>query len=280
MHRFDTIHAIGRHLASLRTTQPIIGFVPTMGALHEGHLELVHRARQECEVVVASIFVNPTQFNNPDDLARYPRTLEQDSEMLETVGTDVLFFPSVAEMYPEPVRLRLNFGDLETVMEGAFRPGHFNGVGLVVSKLFHIVQPTRAYFGQKDLQQVAVIRRLIRDLSFPIELIRCSTVRETDGLAMSSRNRNLTKEERGQATALYEALSLAHDLLAEGQSPSQAKAAVTGFFSQRPNFRLEYVEVVNADTLQPVAEMQVPGQTAVCIAAHLGKVRLIDNLLF
>lgn len=279
MHRFDTIYATREYLSTFQQSSQTIGFVPTMGALHEGHLDLVRRARQECDVVVASVFVNPTQFNNPDDLARYPRTLEQDSEMLERVGTDVLFFPSATEMYPEPPQLRLHFGELETVMEGAFRPGHFNGVGIVVTKLFHIVQPSRAYFGQKDLQQVAVIRRLIRDLSFPIELVRCNTVREPDGLAMSSRNRNLSSTERLQATALYQALLLARDLLVEGQSPNQAKAAVSGFFAQRP-IQLEYVEVANADTLQPVVELQAPGQTAICLAAQLGKVRLIDNLVF
>jgi pantoate--beta-alanine ligase len=279
MHRFDTIYATRQHLAPLQQAGQTIGFVPTMGALHEGHLDLIRRAKQECDVVVASVFVNPTQFNNPDDLARYPRTIEQDSEMLERVGTDVLFFPAAADMYPEPPQLRFNFGELETVMEGAFRPGHFNGVGLVVAKLFHIVQPNRAYFGQKDLQQVAVIRRLIRDLSFPVELIRCETVREADGLAMSSRNRNLTDKERQQAPAIYEALLLARDLLVEGQSPNQAKAAVSGFFAQHP-IQLEYVEVANADTLQPIADVQAPGQTAICLAAQLGKVRLIDNLVF
>ncbi len=280
MQRFDTIYALQQYLAPLSQSAQTVGLVPTMGALHEGHLDLVRRARQECDVVVVSIFVNPVQFNNPDDLARYPRTLQQDSEMLEKVGTDVLFFPAVAEIYPEPAQLKLSFGELESVMEGAFRPGHFNGVGLVVSKLFHIVQPSRAYFGQKDLQQVAVIRRLIRDLNFPINLIRCDTIREADGLAMSSRNRNLTDAERGQATSLYEALTLAYDLLIEGQSPNQAKAAVTGFFAQLSAFRLEYVEVVNPDTLQPVAELQAPGQTAICIAAYLGRVRLIDNRVF
>ena len=280
MQRFDTIYATRQQLATFRQSAQTIGLVPTMGALHEGHLDLIRRARQECDVVVASVFVNPTQFNNPDDLARYPRTLEQDSEMLERVGTDILFFPTVEEMYPEPTQLRLNFGKLETVMEGASRPGHFNGVGIVVAKLFHSIQPDRAYFGQKDLQQVAVIRRLIRDLSFPIELVRCNTVRETDGLAMSSRNRNLSDNERQEATRLYQALTLAHDLLIEGQSPSQAKAAVTGFFAQHPTFRLDYVEVANADSLQPITELQAPGQTAVCLAAQLGKVRLIDNLVF
>ncbi|WP_460907630.1 pantoate--beta-alanine ligase [Spirosoma areae] len=276
---FDTIASLRQHLNGLRSEQTI-GLVPTMGALHEGHTTLIDTARRGNDVVVSSLFVNPAQFNNPDDLARYPRTLEEDARKLEAAGCDVVFAPAVAEMYPEPPALRLNFSELETVMEGAFRPGHFNGVGLVVAKLFNIIQPNRAYFGQKDLQQVAVIRRLIRDLSFPVELIRCPTVREADGLAMSSRNRNLTPDERKQAPALFQALTLAHEMLIEGHSTVQAKAAVTGFFTSQPNFRLEYVETANADTLQPANEVLAPGQTAICLAAHLGKVRLIDNLVF
>ena len=251
-----------------------------MGALHEGHMTLIETAKQVGDLVVASIFVNPVQFNNPDDLARYPRTLDDDCRMLEAAGCDLVFAPSVNEMYPEPPTMRLSFGELETVMEGAHRPGHFNGVGIVVAKLFNIVQPGRAYFGQKDLQQVAVVRRLIRELSFPVELVRCPTVRESDGLAMSSRNRNLTSEERELAPALYEALTLAHDLLTEGQSTAQAKAAVTGFFTGNPNLRLEYVDIANADTLHPAGEVLAPGQTAICLAAQLGKVRLIDNVVF
>ncbi len=279
MHRFDLISELHDYLTSVRSAQTI-GFVPTMGALHEGHTTLIETARRDNDVVVSSIFVNPVQFNNPDDLARYPRTLEEDCQKLEAAGCDVVFAPSAAEMYPEPPLLLLNFGELETVMEGAFRPGHFNGVGLVVAKLFNIVRPNRAYFGQKDLQQVAVIRRLIRDLSFPVELIRCPTVREADGLAMSSRNRNLTPAEREQAPTLFNALTLAHELLTDGHSATQAKAAVTGLFSNNSNLRLEYVEVVNADTLQIAHEVLAPGQTAICLAAHLGKVRLIDNLVF
>ena len=277
--RFDTTAALRQHLAPLRSGQ-LIGLVPTMGALHEGHMSLIEAARQANDLVVASVFVNPAQFNNPDDLARYPRAPDDDYRMLEAAGCHVVLAPSVTEMYSEPPTLRLNFGELETVMEGAFRPGHFNGVGIVVAKLFNIVQPHRAYFGQKDLQQVAVVRRLIRDLSFPVELVRCPTVREADGLAMSSRNRNLTTEERDLAPALHEALTLAHDLLVEGQSTAQAKAAVTGFFSGNPNFRLEYVEIANADTLQSVGEVLAPGQTAICLAVQLGKVRLIDNIVF
>ncbi len=276
---FSSIFLLRQHLKTLRSSRPV-ALVPTMGALHQGHTTLIESARLDNKLVVSSVFVNPVQFNNPDDLARYPRTLDEDCQKLETAGCDVVFAPSVEEMYPEPPALRLNFGDLETTMEGAFRPGHFNGVGIVVAKLFNIVQPDQAYFGQKDLQQVAVIRRLIRDLNFPVELIRCPTVREADGLAMSSRNRNLTPDERGQAPALYAALTMARDLLTEGRSITQAKASVTGYFSNRPGFRLEYIEVANADTLQPVSEVLAPGQTAICLAAHLGKVRLIDNLVF
>lgn len=279
MHRFDTIASLRQYLSTVRL-EHAIGFVPTMGALHEGHTTLLETAKQSSDVVVSSIFVNPTQFTNPDDLARYPRTLEDDCQKLEAAGCDVVFTPSVDEMYPEPVAIRLNFGGLETMMEGAFRPGHFNGVGIVVAKLFNIVQPDQAYFGQKDLQQVAVIRRLIRDLNFPVELVRCPTVREADGLAMSSRNRNLTPAEREQATTLFKALTLAHELLTEGHSIAQAKVAVTGVFSSNPNFRLEYAEVVNADTLQLANEVLAPGQTAICLAAYLGRVRLIDNLVF
>jgi len=279
MLRFDTIASLRQHLAGLRANQSI-GLVPTMGALHEGHLTLIQQARQQTDVVVCSIFVNPVQFNNADDLARYPRTLDADCALLETVGCDIVFAPSADEMYPEAPSLTLNFGELETVMEGAFRPGHFNGVGLVVAKLFNIVQPDKAFFGQKDLQQVAVIRSLIRNLSFPVELVRSPTVRETDGLAMSSRNRNLTPDEREQATTLFAALTLAHDQLIDGRTPAQVKAAVRAFIDAKPAFRLEYIEIANADTLMPADEVLAPGQTAICLAAHLGKVRLIDNLVF
>ncbi len=279
MLQFDTIAGLRQQLKSIRSTQSI-GLVPTMGALHEGHATLLETARQENDVVVSSIFVNPTQFNNADDLARYPRTLDADYKLLEAAGCDLVFAPSVPEMYADTPRLRLNFGELETTMEGAFRPGHFNGVGIVVAKLFNIVQPDRAYFGQKDLQQVAVIRQLTKELSFPVELIRCPTVREADGLALSSRNRNLTAAEREQATLLFRALTQAHEMLAEGHSVVQAKQAVQTLFYSQPAFTLEYVDVVNADTLQQANETLAPGQTAICLAAHLGKVRLIDNLVF
>lgn len=280
MHLISPLADLQTYRQTIYTQNRSIGFVPTMGALHSGHMALIARARQENDVVVSSIFVNPTQFNNPDDLARYPRTLEADCQLLEAARCDVVFAPSATEMYATPPRLRLDFGVLETVMEGASRPGHFNGVGIVVAKLFNLVQPNRAYFGQKDLQQVAVVRQLVHDLSFPLTLIRCETVRETDGLAMSSRNRLLTAAERAEAPAIYESLTLARTLLAEGHSPAQAKAAVMGFFAHRPTFRLDYIEIANADTLQPVREVQAPGQTALCLAAYLGQVRLIDNVVF
>ncbi|WP_026260789.1 pantoate--beta-alanine ligase [Spirosoma luteum] len=279
MLQFDTIAGLRQQLRSIRSTQSI-GLVPTMGALHEGHATLLETARQENEVVVSSVFVNPVQFNNADDLARYPRTLEADYNLLDAAGCDLVFVPSVSEMYADSPLLQLNFGALETTMEGAFRPGHFNGVGIVVAKLFNIIQPDRAYFGQKDLQQVAVIRRLTKDLSFPVELIRCPTVREADGLAMSSRNRNLTATERTQATLLFRALTQAHKMLTGGHTTAQTKNAIKALFESYPAFTLEYVEIANADTLQPADEILAPGQTAICLAAHLGKVRLIDNLVF
>ncbi|PKK37039.1 pantoate--beta-alanine ligase [Siphonobacter sp. SORGH_AS_0500] len=276
MHLFTTIAELRSFLAQ----QPqSIGFVPTMGALHEGHLQLIRKARAENERVVCSIFVNPIQFNNADDLARYPRTLEQDSALLEAAGCDVIFAPSAEEMYPSAPVMTFDFGPLERVLEGAFRPGHFNGVGIVVSKLFHLVQPTRAYFGQKDLQQCLIVRRLINDLSFPIELIIAPTVREADGLAMSSRNRNLTQEERALAPFIQAELQNAKRALEAGLSVSQVKAALLHAFTEQPAFSLEYFEVANIENLLPL-EVYTPGQpAALCLAAHLGKVRLIDNVL-
>lgn len=279
MHLYETIADLRQAIDSQRRNSLSIGLVPTMGALHAGHLSLIEASKAQNDLTVCSIFVNPTQFNNPDDLARYPHTLEADCALLEAAGCDLVFAPSVAEMYPTSPVLKINFGELETVLEGAFRPGHFNGVGIVVAKLFNIVQPDRAYFGQKDLQQVAVVKRLVRDLSFPLELVRMPIVREDDGLAMSSRNRNLSPEERQQALELYRALSKARAILQTGGSIEAAKTAVGDHFQHQPAFRVEYFEVANADTLQAVDQLQAPGATALCIAAHLGKTRLIDNLI-
>jgi pantoate--beta-alanine ligase len=279
MQLYETITGIRQALDSQRRNGCSIGLVPTMGALHAGHLTLVDACKAQNGLTVCSIFVNPTQFNNPDDLARYPHTLEADCQLLEEAGCDLVFAPSVNEIYPTNPLLKLDFGELETVLEGTFRPGHFNGVGIVVSKLFNIIQPNRAYFGQKDLQQVAVVKRLIRDLGFPLELVRMPIVREDDGLAMSSRNRNLSPAERQEAPALFQALTQAQDILRNNGTLETAKSAVERYLQNHPAFRLEYFEIANADTLQPVEQLQAPGATALCIAAHLGKTRLIDNLV-
>ncbi|MBO3272602.1 pantoate--beta-alanine ligase [Hymenobacter defluvii] len=257
-----------------------IGLVPTMGALHEGHLQLVRAAAAANDVVVVSIFVNPTQFNNPDDFRLYPRLPEADAALLEPAGCTALFLPSVKEMYPAPAVLRFDFGSLERVMEGAHRPGHFNGVATVVSKLFHLCQPHRAYFGQKDLQQVAIIQQLVADLSFALELVVFPTVREADGLAMSSRNRRLTPDERAVAPRLYEALRQAADLVQAGAEPTAVQTAVAEYLAATPAITLEYIEVADAQTLQPLPRpWQQQAAVALCLAAHLGSVRLIDNVM-
>lgn len=276
MHLFTTLTELRSFLSRQSSS---IGFVPTMGALHEGHLQLIRKARTENALVVCSIFVNPIQFNNADDLARYPRTLEQDMALLEPAGCDVVFAPSPAEMYPSAPVMTFDFGPLERVLEGAFRPGHFNGVGIVVSKLFHLVQPARAYFGQKDLQQCLIVRRLINDLSFPIELIIAPTVREADGLAMSSRNRNLTSEERALAPFIQSELQKAKGALEAGLTVPQVKAELMNAFAGQSAFRLEYFEIADIENLLPLEEYKVGEPAALCLAAHLGKVRLIDNLL-
>ncbi|UYZ58431.1 pantoate--beta-alanine ligase [Hymenobacter latericus] len=257
-----------------------IGFVPTMGALHEGHLQLVRTAAAQNDEVVVSIFVNPTQFNNSEDFKLYPRVPESDAEMLRGTGCTALFSPAVADMYPQPTVLQFNFGALENVMEGAHRPGHFNGVATVVSKLFHLGRPHRAYFGQKDWQQVAVVRQLVQDLSFDLDLVSCPTIREADGLAMSSRNRRLTPEARAVAPRLYEALQLAAEQLQQTRRPAVAQQAAIGFLGAHPEIEVEYLEVADARSLQPLPATAAPGQEAViCLAVWLGGVRLIDNVV-
>ncbi|MBX0291921.1 pantoate--beta-alanine ligase [Hymenobacter sp. HSC-4F20] len=280
MEILNTVAALHARTEMWRRENKRIGLVPTMGALHEGHLQLVRAAAQECDVVVTSIFVNPTQFNNAEDFQLYPRLPEADATLLAPAGCTALFLPSVAEMYPQPTVLRFDFGALERVMEGAHRPGHFNGVATVVSKLFHLSSPHRAYFGQKDLQQVAIVRQLVADLSFNLELVAFPTVREADGLAMSSRNRRLDAAARTVAPLLYQALQQAAVVVQEGQAtPAAVLEAAQGVLATEPTIQTEYVEVVDAQTLQPLAEWQ-PGQAvAVCLAAYIGGVRLIDNVV-
>ncbi len=278
MQVFNTISSLQNFLKSQRLLGHSIGFVPTMGALHTGHLSLIEASKKQNNLTVCSIFVNPTQFNNAHDLSVYPRTLQADCQMLESVCCDVVFAPSAEEMYTQLPNIKFDFGDLERVMEGQFRPGHFNGVGIVVSKLFNIVQPDNAYFGQKDLQQCTVVNRLVKDLSFSLNLNICPTQRETDGLAMSSRNRNLSPEQRADAPHIYKALQKAVNLLKENNSSGEVKTFITKYFEAIKSFELEYFEISDFETLQPINELQT-GKTALCITAFMGKTRLIDNVI-
>jgi pantoate--beta-alanine ligase len=279
MHVFTTAAALQTFVEASRGAGRRLGLVPTMGALHEGHLQLVQAAATECDDVVASIFVNPTQFNNPDDLRLYPRLPEQDTALLAGAGCTALFMPGVEEMYPQPTVLHFDFGSLERVMEGAHRPGHFNGVATVVSKLFHMARPHRAYFGQKDFQQVAIVRQLIADLSFDLELVVAPTVRETDGLAMSSRNRRLSSEARAVAPLLYQVLTQAASQVQQGLAPQQVQAQALAALAQESQVTPEYFEVADAQTLQPLTQYKAGQPVVLCVAAHLGGVRLIDNVV-
>ncbi len=266
-------------LEEIRARGEKIGFVPTMGALHDGHLSLVEQARQQCEVVIASIFVNPTQFNDPNDLANYPRTLEADLKMLESQGCDIVFVPTVETMYPEPDNRIFAFGELETVMEGQFRPGHFNGVAQVVSKLFDLVNPDKAFFGQKDFQQLAIIKAMVKQLNLPVEIVPCAIVREPDGLAMSSRNKLLLPEYRKCAPQIYRILSEAKNL-AKSHSVAEVKNFVCQEIEQTNLLKLEYFELVEELSLKAIQSWDESGIKVGCIAVFAGKVRLIDNLIF
>lgn len=276
---FTTTAELRAHVETARRAGRRLGLVPTMGALHEGHLQLVRAAAQACDEVIASVFVNPTQFNNPEDLRRYPRLPEQDAAALRSVGCAALFMPAVVEMYPQPTGLHFDFGPLEQVMEGAHRPGHFNGVATVVSKLFHLARPHAAYFGQKDFQQVAIVRQLIADLSFDLELVVYPTVREADGLAMSSRNVRLSPAARAVAPLLYQVLSQAAALVREGVGPAAVQQQALAALTREPQFTPEYFEVADAQTLQPLTSYEAGRAVVLCVAAHLGGVRLIDNVV-
>ena len=278
MQIFYSINTLQDYLKTQRKKGKSIGLVPTMGALHKGHLSLIEASKADNDLTICSIFVNPTQFNNPQDLAVYPRTLEADCVMLESVKCDVAFAPNAHDMYLTLPNLKFNFGDLERVMEGQFRPGHFNGVGIIVSKLFNIVQPDSAYFGQKDLQQCAIINRLVKDLSYNLKLNICPTQRETDGLAMSSRNRNLTPEQRKNAPEIQKALKKAVELLKNKKSVIAVKGFITSYLDNIEGIEVEYFEISDFETLQPVNELS-EGKTALCIAAFMGKTRLIDNMI-
>jgi pantoate--beta-alanine ligase len=278
MEIFKQIAPLKAFLNSQKRAGKSIGLVPTMGALHAGHLSLIQASKAQNSFTVCSIFVNPTQFNNAGDLQKYPRTLDKDTLLLEKVECDVIFCPDSVEMYPEKSVMKFDFGHLDKVMEGAFRPGHFSGVGLVVSKLFNIIQPDRAYFGQKDWQQFAVIRKLVDELNFDLTLTSVPTSREPDGLAMSSRNLRLDAEQRQTATVFYQALLAAKDALRQGKTVSEARAVVQEKFDGRTGVSLEYFELADSKNLNTLENVKASEQPIMCIAGFVGEIRLIDNM--
>ncbi|MCL4144104.1 UNVERIFIED_CONTAM: hypothetical protein GTU68_032749 [Idotea baltica] len=278
MEIFTDICDFRLYIKQTRQHNKSIGFVPTMGSLHQGHLELVKKSIQQNDVTICSIFVNPTQFNNLKDLENYPRDIETDLSLLKTDNCTATFLPSQTAIYKQGDVLSLNFGYLENIMEGEFRPEHFKGVGLIVTKLFNLVCPDRAYFGTKDLQQLTIIKKLTKELLYNIEIIPVQTVRETDGLAMSSRNRLLSKEERVLALDLYKALNTAKKQLLAGEPVTSVLKYIQHFFSAESKIELEYFEIVNTTDLMKVSEIPTSKQVSLCIAGQLGKVRLIDNM--
>lgn len=276
-----TVDGLRERVAEAKANGKSVGLVPTMGALHAGHISLVDRARKENDMVVVSVFVNPTQFNNAEDLATYPRTEESDCAKLAQAGVDVAFIPSVEEVYPEPDTRVFNLGPVAEVMEGAMRPGHFNGVAQIVSKLFAMVEPDRAYFGEKDFQQIAVIRRMVELEGFNLQVIDCPICRESDGLAMSSRNTRLTPEQRQIAPAIHKALEESL-VFAHTHTLSDTKRHVIDEINSFPQMEVEYYDIVDPLTMQPLENWSdvKNGSPVGCITVYCGKVRLIDNIKY
>ncbi len=279
MQIFRDIESLQLSLNKLRLEQKTIGLVPTMGALHNGHAELLKASLQENDVTVCSVFVNPTQFNNQEDLHNYPRTYEQDIEFLKSYGCDIVFCPPVEEMYPKPSQLKFNFGELEQSMEGSYRPGHFNGVAIVVSKLFNIVNPNRAYFGQKDLQQFKIISQLVEDLAFNIELRQIPIKRDESGLAMSSRNKRLSPEGLKSAVRLNESLLAVKESIIDNNDFKKIQKELIDQLALE-GIKVEYLEYVSVENLERVENNSSSNSVAVCIAATVDGVRLIDNIIF
>lgn len=279
MKLIQTIQELRTELDALRKEGKTIGLVPTMGALHAGHASLVKRAVAENDVVVVSDFVNPTQFNDKNDLLKYPRTLDADCKLLEECGASFVFAPSVEEIYPEPDTRQFSYAPLDTVMEGKFRPGHFNGVCQIVSKLFLIVEPTRAYFGEKDFQQLAIIREMVRKYPFNLEIVGCPIVREADGLALSSRNARLSNEQRIQALQISKTLFASVEY-AQTHTLAETKAFVESAISTAEGLRLEYFEIVDGNSLQTVCDWKDSSYIVGCITVFCGEVRLIDNIKY
>ena len=277
MQVFETINALQKELSQLKSKS--IGLVPTMGALHRGHLSLMNQSLKDNDITVVSVFVNPTQFNDKKDLEKYPRTLDKDTELINSLGVDYVFAPTVEEMYPEPDTRVFNYSPQDEVMEGTYRPGHFNGMCQIVSKLFSIVQPTRAYFGEKDYQQLVIVKRMVEDLKFDIEVVGCPIVREKDGLALSSRNALLSKEERENALLISKTL-LESLKLAANYSLKETLSFVKNTIQQNDNLELQYFEIVDANTLLPLEEWEDSSSIIGCITVFCGAVRLIDNIKY
>jgi len=255
-----------------------IGFVPTMGYLHEGHLSLVRLSKQQNDITIMSIFVNPIQFGPNEDYERYPRDFERDKTLAEKEGVDYIFYPSVEEMYPEDFKTVVSVKKITEMMCGKSRPGHFDGVATVVLKLFNIVNPDRAYFGQKDAQQLAVIKQMVKDLNLDVEIVPCPIVREQDGLAMSSRNVYLSEEERKSATVLYRALNLAKEMIEKGEKEvSVIKKAMEEMILREKYTKIDYIEFVNSDTFEVISKVE--GKVLIALAVFVGKARLIDNIV-
>ena len=273
------INELKGYLADSKKDGKRIGLVPTMGALHKGHLSLVERCVKENDVCVVSVFVNPTQFNDKHDLETYPRTLEADCALLEQAGCDFVFAPLVEEMYPEPDTRTFDFGPVMQVMEGAKRPGHFNGVAQVVSKLFYIVEPDNAYFGEKDFQQIAVIRAMVKQLQIPVQINACPIVREADGLALSSRNTRLTPELRAKAPKIARAMCESLEL-AKTKSVKEVHDYVVNTLNADPDLEVEYYEIVDGNSLQAIQDWKDTDYAVGCITVYCGEVRLIDNIKY
>ena len=277
MIKFKDIKLIKEYLRPLQRTKTI-GFVPTMGYLHEGHLSLLRKARQENDIVVLSIFLNPTQFAPNEDLDKYPKDLDRDLELAESVGTDIVFFPSETVMYPEGYKTYVEVNDITKVLCGESRPTHFKGVTTVVTKLFNIVNPNKAYFGQKDAQQCLVIKQMVKDLNMDVDIVVCPIIREQDGLAMSSRNTYLNTEERTQALVLNESLQYAKQLIAKGERNALLlKDTIKEIINKKPLANIDYIEIVDTNSLNNVSEIQ--GEILIALAVRFGATRLIDNII-
>lgn len=274
-----TIADLKNYLLKEKQNSKSIGFVPTMGALHEGHISLVNTCTKENDICVVSIFVNPTQFNDPHDLETYPRTLDKDLAMLEPAGCDYVFVPYIEEMYPEPDTRIFNFGNIAEVMEGAHRPGHFNGVAQIVSKLFTFVEPDNAYFGEKDFQQVAIIRAMVKQLNMPVRIHACPILRETDGLAMSSRNLRLSNDQRQKAPLIAHTLKESTTFV-PGKSVQEIIDYVITTINEDPVMQVEYYEIVDGNSLESVRSWSDSDYIVGCITVYCGDVRLIDNITY